>query len=125
MHELNMATQGVIDVCKEKGCLTNVRQQDQIDAAPDAAIMGVDYAWGDRFTAVIQNIYDGELPGGAFFYGFNTPGAGFNFFYNDGEFNPNVVTDEIKAAFEKDVVEKFKATPILEYTVDQAKGGCE
>ena len=125
MHELNRATQGVIDACNELGCLTNVRQQDQIDGAPDVSIMGVDYAWDYRFTAVIQKIMDGDLPGGAFFFGYNTPGEGFNYFYGDGEVNPDIVTDDMMTAFDEGVVQKFMADPMLEYTVEQAKGGCE
>ncbi len=125
MHELNRATQGVIDACNELGCLTNVRLQEQIDGAPDVSIMGVDYAWDQRFTAVIQKIMNDELPGGAFFFGFNTPGEGFNFFYGADEFNSNIVTGEMMDGFHDDVVDKFIADPLLEYSVDQAKGGCE
>ena len=121
-HELNAATEGVLDVSKEKGFLTNARQQDQIDASPDTVIAGVDYDWNQRFPAVVKKIAKGELPGGAFFFGYNTPGEGFKFFYGDKEFNPKLVDQAMLDAFQKEVVATAKAQAT--YTVEQAKGGC-
>ncbi len=126
MHELNLAAQGVMDVCKEEGIYTIGRGASDMEYNPDYQLTYCVFDWSPKYVNIVQRIAAGELPGGAEFFGFHTePDApGFVFTYDDANgWNPDVVTDELLAEFETAVVEKWKADPIYTYTVEQAAGG--
>lgn len=125
IHELNAGTQGVIDVCKENNILTVGRSTADVEYAPDQVLTYTVFDWGPKYVDVVKQVLDGKISGGFHFYGFNTPDTpGFEFNYSSGNgWNPNVVTAEIEEAFQKDVVEMFKADPERTYTVEDAKSG--
>jgi simple sugar transport system substrate-binding protein/basic membrane protein A len=125
IHELNAGMQGVVDVCKENNIFTIGRSEADVEYAPEQVLTYTVFDWGPKYVDVVKQAIEGNVSGGFYFYGFNTPDTpGFEFNYDEGNpWNPNAVTPEILEAFQKDVVEMFQADPERTYTVDDAKAG--
>jgi simple sugar transport system substrate-binding protein/basic membrane protein A len=125
IHELNAGMQGVVDVCKENNIFTIGRSAADVEYAPDQVLTYTVFEWGPKYVDVVKQAIAGNVSGGFYFYGFNTPDTpGFEFNYDSGNsWNPTAVTSDILDAFQTDVVEMFEADPERTYTVDDAKAG--
>lgn len=125
IHELNAGMQGVVDVCKENNIFTIGRSAADVEYAPEQVLTYTVFEWGPKYLDVVKQAIAGNISGGFYFYGFNTPDTpGFEFNYDESNpWNPDAVTSEIMDAFQKDVVEMFEANPERTYTVDDAKAG--
>lgn len=124
-HELNAASQGVIDVAAEKGIWTVGRNADQVKGAPDAVMTTAQFAWGPKFVQLVQEAQAGTLKPGFFAFGYHTEVPGFTFVYDETHaWNPKIPT-ELVDQLDKEVGGLFRTNPMMEFTVEDAKGGCE
>ncbi len=126
MHELNLAAQGVMDVCKEKGVYTIGRSADDMTYNPDYQLTYCVFDWSPKYVNLVQRVMDGTLAGGAEFFGFHTePDApGFVFTYDETHgWNPKVVSEDLLKEFQTAVVEKWQKDPLHTYTAADASGG--
>lgn len=124
MHELNAASSGVVEVCKEKGVATISRVQTDIEYAPDLVIGRFVFDWGAKYVDMIRMAMNGELNGGGNFFGYQSTPYGFSWYYDDAnEWNPKLVTPEMIAEYETNVIEMFKKDPFRTYTTEDAAPG--
>lgn len=124
MHELNAASGGVVEVCKEKNVYTICRVQEDIEFAPDQVIGRFVFDLGAKYTDFVQMAVNGELNGGTNFFGYQNTPHGFSWYYDDAhEWNPAIITEEIIAAYQTDVIDMFAKDPLRTYTTEQAAPG--
>ncbi len=118
--ETNRATQGVVDAAIENGFLTSARDPAEIERGPEVVMYGVDYGYNRLFTGLAEGYQAGQLQGGSYLTGYDTPGAGFEVIWNT-----NIVTQEILDEIEDEVIPFFLAEPWLEVPPVQAESGCQ
>ena len=124
-HELNAASQGVIDVAKEKKIWTIGRNFEQVKGAPDAVMTIALFDWGPKFVQLAKDAAAGKLEPGFFAFGYHTETPGFTYSYDETHaWNPAIPQDLIDQ-MDKEVGDMFRSDPFMSFTVEDAKGGCE
>ncbi len=125
MEELNAAVRGVIDVCKENNIYTLGRNASDVEYAPKQVLTCVDFDWKPKFVDLAKKVMEGDISGGEYFYGYDTPEApGFIWTYDDeNSWNPEVMTPELMEKFQKEVVEMFQREPFKKYVPEDAASG--
>lgn len=124
-HELNAASGGVVEVCKEKNILTVCRNAQDCEYAADQVVTRFAHSYVPKYVEAIKLAMEDKLNGGAYLFGYQNDPAGFEWIYDvtGDEFNPNLVSEELKQDFQENVVEMFKKDPIKNYALEEGAPG--
>ncbi|MEA4964591.1 MAG: BMP family protein [Oscillospiraceae bacterium] len=116
---------GMLDVAMENGIYTFGRNADNIASYPTGCIAYIENNWGTKMEDVVTNYLTKGLLHGVTEVGFGTVVRGWDYHYDtDHEFNPDLITDEMAAKFQTNVIEKItKEGYTHNYTAADANPG--
>jgi basic membrane protein A len=116
---------GMLDVAMENGIYTFGRNAQNIENYPKGCIAYIENNWGTKMQDVVTYYLTKGLMHGVTEVGFGTVVRGWDYHYDkDNEFNPDLITDEMAADFQKNVVEKITNEGYEhKYTAEDANPG--
>lgn len=99
---------GVLDVVKSNKLYTFGRNADNVKNYPSGIITYINNNWGIKLKDVATHYLTKGMLTGVTEVGFGTVVSGWTYQYSDkNEFNPDLVTSDIAAKFQKDVIDKI------------------
>lgn len=99
---------GVLDVVKSNKLYTFGRNADNVKNYPSGIITYINNNWGIKLKDLTAHYLTKGMLTGVTEVGFGTVVSGWTYNYGENvEFNPELVTPDIAARFQKDVIEKF------------------
>ena len=116
---------GVLSEVQANGLYTFGRNASNVETYPEGVITYIDNDWSQKIEDVINyNITTGMLTG-VTRVGFGTVVSGWTYNYDDThEFNPDLITDDLRESFETNVVDKIsKEGYDYSFTADDANPG--
>lgn len=116
---------GMLDVATANNIITFGRNADNIATYPDGCIAYIENNWGTKMEDVVNYYLSNGLLSGVTEVGFGTVVRGWDYVYDDThEFNPDLITDEMLADFQKNVVDKITAEGFEhDYVAEDANPG--
>lgn len=116
---------GMLDVAMENDIITFGRNADNIAAYPKGCIAYIENNWGTKMEDVVNHFLSEGLLSGITEVGFGTVVRGWDYHYDESnEFNPDLITEEKKTEFQKNVVDKITEEGYdRTFTADDANPG--
>ncbi len=99
---------GMLDVAMANNIITFGRNADNIATYPDGCIAYIENNWGTKMEDVVNYYLSTGLLSGVTEVGFGTVVRGWDYVYDEShEFNPDLITDDLLADFQKNVIDKI------------------
>lgn len=116
---------GIFNVVKENGLYTFGRNASNVEDYPSGVITYIENNWSTKMEDVVKHYLTEGMLTGVTEVGFGTVVSGWEYKYDDThEMNPDLITDEMAAEFQKNVVDKISNEGYEHnHTADQANPG--